>query len=104
MGRPDWGFMTADMARNSWGGLEVSQFIDYQILLGDDCDNIPGCDGIGEKKAVRLLKQYGSIENMKKTEIPGAEGKKLKEFWKIEPMVRQLITLNDKVDFQNVKL
>jgi DNA polymerase-1 len=106
LGRPDWGFFTADMAEASWGGLKVEQFIDYQILLGDDCDNIPGCDGIGEKTAVRLLKQYGSIAKMKEQtdEIPGKIGKALKEFWEIEPVVRKLVTLKTDVDFQNVEL
>jgi len=107
MGRPDWGFFTADMAEASWGGLKVEQFIDYQILLGDDCDNIPGCKGIGEKKAVSLLKKYGSIAKMKEVVdgIPGADGKNLKAFFtEMEPTVRQLVTLRDDVDFQNVFL
>lgn len=107
MGRPDWGFFTAEMAENSWGGLKVEQFIDYQILLGDDCDNIPGCKGIGEKKAVSLLKKYGSIAKMKEVvdEIPGADGKNLKAYFAdLEPTVRKLVTLRDDVDFQNVFL
>ena len=107
MGRPDWGHFTEDLAVNSWGGLRRDQFIDYQILLGDDCDNIPGCDGIGEKKAVRLLKQYDSIAKMKEVvdDIPGADGKKLKAFFMDqEPIVRQLITLRTDVDFKNVEL
>lgn len=107
MGLSDWGYFNADMAEASWGGLKVEQFVDYQILLGDDCDNIPGCKGIGEKKAVSLLKKYGSIAKMKEVvdEIPGADGKNLKAFFlDQEPIVRQLVTLRDDVDFQNVFL
>lgn len=104
MGKPTWGFFTAEMAEASWGGLKVEQFIDYQILLGDDCDNVPGCKGVGEVKAVNFLKKFGSIEAMKTAEILGADGKSLKEFWPLEPTVRKLITLNDQVDFQNVDL
>ncbi len=104
LGKPTWRFFTAEEAEISWGGLRVDQFIDYQILLGDDVDNIPGAAGIGEKTAVKLLKQHDSIENMKVADIAGATGKVLKEFWKDEPMIRSLITLRDDVNIQNVEL
>ena len=46
-------------------GLESqSQVIDLLGLMGDASDNIPGCKGVGEKTAVALLQQFGSIENM----------------------------------------
>lgn len=103
-GLPTWGFLTADEAEISCGGIRVDQFVDYQILLGDDVDNVPGASGIGEVTAVKLLKKYESIENMKKEEIPGKNGQALKEFWNQEPIIRQLITLNDSVDFKDVLL
>lgn len=104
-GRPDWGFLTAEAAEISWGGLRVDQFVDYQILMGDDVDNIPGCPGVGEKTAVSLLKEYDNIENMKKADIPGKVGKNLKEYFAtLEETVRFLVTLNDRVDFKNVEL
>lgn len=40
------------------------QVIDLLGLMGDASDNIPGCKGVGEKTAVALLQQFGSIENM----------------------------------------
>ena len=40
------------------------QVIDLLGLMGDASDNIPGCKGVGEKTAVSLLQQFGSIENM----------------------------------------
>ena len=43
-------------------GLEPSQLPDFKALKGDPSDNIPGVPGIGEKKAVALLKQFGSVE------------------------------------------
>ena len=46
-------------------GLQYKeQVIDLLGLMGDASDNIPGCKGVGEKTAVALLQQFGSIENM----------------------------------------
>jgi DNA polymerase-1 len=44
--------------------IEPSQFIDLKALMGDKSDNLPGIDGIGEKTGIKLLKEYGSIENL----------------------------------------
>ena len=40
------------------------QMIDLLGLMGDASDNIPGCKGVGEKTAVQLLQQFGSIDNL----------------------------------------
>ncbi len=45
-------------------GIEPIRIIDLKGLQGDSSDNIPGISGIGEKTALKLLKEYGSIENM----------------------------------------
>ena len=42
----------------------TSQIIDMLGLMGDAADNIPGCPGVGEKTAQKLIAQFGSIENM----------------------------------------
>jgi DNA polymerase-1 len=42
----------------------TGQVIDLLGLMGDASDNIPGCPGVGEKTAVKLLKDFGSIENL----------------------------------------
>ncbi len=44
----------------------VSQMIDLLGLMGDKSDNIPGCPGVGEKTATKLLKDFGSIDNLLK--------------------------------------
>ncbi len=40
------------------------QMIDLLGLMGDASDNIPGCPGVGEKTAVKLLQEFGSVENL----------------------------------------
>ncbi|MED3764777.1 DNA polymerase I [Ureibacillus sp. FSL K6-8385] len=45
-------------------GLTPEQIIDMKGLMGDASDNIPGVPGIGEKTAIKLLKEYGTIENL----------------------------------------
>lgn len=44
-------------------GVTPEQFTDLKGLVGDPSDNIPGVPGIGEKTAVKLLREYGSLEN-----------------------------------------
>lgn len=45
-------------------GLTPDQFIDLKGLMGDTSDNIPGIPGVGEKTALKLLADYGSVENL----------------------------------------
>lgn len=44
--------------------LEPRQFIDVLALMGDTSDNVPGVPGIGEKTAMKLLKEFGSVESL----------------------------------------
>ncbi|MEO0558412.1 MAG: DNA polymerase I [Bacteroidota bacterium] len=55
---------TADTFREKYDGLEPAQFIDLLALMGDTADNVPGVPGIGEKTAVKLINEYGDIENL----------------------------------------
>ena len=45
-------------------GIEPGQFIDVLGLAGDSSDNIPGVQGVGPKTAIKLIAQFGSIENI----------------------------------------
>lgn len=45
-------------------GIEPIRMIDLKALMGDSSDNIPGVKGIGEKTALKLLQEYGSLENL----------------------------------------
>lgn len=53
--------ITAETFREKYE-LEPTQFIDMLALMGDTSDNIPGVPGIGEKTAMKLLQEYGSVE------------------------------------------
>ena len=60
-------------------GIKKDQFLDLKALKGDASDNIPGVPGIGEKTAVKLLNEYGTLEGVYEhiDEITGAVQKKL---------------------------
>ena len=45
-------------------GVRPDQIVDYLTILGDSSDNVPGIDGIGEKGAVKLLSEYGTLDNV----------------------------------------
>ncbi|PKL39788.1 MAG: DNA polymerase I [Spirochaetae bacterium HGW-Spirochaetae-1] len=45
-------------------GIRPGQVIDYMALTGDSSDNIPGVKGIGEKTALKLITEYGTLENI----------------------------------------
>ena len=45
-------------------GVEPNQIVDYLGLSGDPSDNIPGVTGVGDKTAIKLLEQYGTMENL----------------------------------------
>ena len=61
--------------------VSTSQVIDLLGLMGDTADNIPGCPGVGEKTAQKLLAQFGSIENLlaHTDQLKGAQKKKIEE-------------------------
>lgn len=60
-------------------GIKPEQIVDLKGLMGDNSDNYPGIPGVGEKTALKLLKEYGSVENVLAHEgqIKGALGKKV---------------------------
>ena len=59
-------------------GLEPEQFVDVMALSGDSSDNIPGVNGVGEKTAVKLIREFGSLEGVLE-HIDEIKGKKLRE-------------------------
>ena len=59
-------------------GLVPLQLIDLKGLMGDTSDNIPGVPGVGPKTALKLIAEYGSVENVM-SHIEEVKGKSLKE-------------------------
>ena len=55
--------------------------IDLLALMGDSADNFPGCPGVGEKTAVKLINEFGTVEELiaRSSEIKGALQKKVEE-------------------------
>lgn len=56
--------MGVEEVKAKWGLTNPLQVIDLLGLMGDSSDNIPGCPGVGEKTAVKLINEYGSIESL----------------------------------------
>lgn len=64
-----------------YGISHTDQVIDLLGLMGDTADNVPGCPGVGEKTAVKLITQFGSIDNLLQNtdQLKGAMKKKVEE-------------------------
>ncbi len=64
-----------------YGISRTSQVIDLLALMGDKIDNIPGCPGVGEKTAVKLIQDFGDVENLlaNTDQLKGALKKKIEE-------------------------
>ncbi len=81
-------------------GFTPKLFIDFKGLMGDQSDNIPGIPGVGEKTASKLIKQFGSIENMMQhtDEITSAgTRKKVEDNIQLAVMSKRLATINTNV-------
>ena len=84
--RPKYGdkefeVMGVEIVKEKFGIENTQQVIDLLGLMGDSSDNIPGCPGVGEKTAQKLIAQFGSIENMLANtgELKGALKTKVEE-------------------------
>ncbi|RXI43486.1 DNA polymerase I [Malaciobacter mytili] len=85
-------------------GVTPKQFTDYQALIGDSADNIPGVKGIGAKTAEALIKEFGTLDNIYNNleNIEKARWKTLLETGKEMAFIsKQLVTL--KVDCHAIK-
>ena len=84
--RPKYGdkefeVMDVERVKEKFGIENTLQVIDLLGLMGDSSDNIPGCPGVGEKTAQKLIAQFGSIENLLENteELKGALKTKVEE-------------------------
>ncbi len=86
-------------------GIHPKYFKDFQALVGDSSDNIPGVKGIGVKTAAKLINEYKTLENIYShiDEIKGALKKKLIEGKENAFLSRKLVTLKTDL-FKNINL
>ncbi|MDL2209166.1 DNA polymerase I, partial [Parabacteroides sp. OttesenSCG-928-O15] len=77
----DYEVMGVDEVLAKYGLTSTEQVIDLLALMGDSSDNIPGCPGVGEKTAQKLLSEFGTIENLlaNTDKLKGALQKKVQE-------------------------
>lgn len=84
-------------------GLNPGQMIDLKGLMGDSSDNIPGIPGVGEKTALKLIKEYGDMENVL-SHYDDFKGKKLgqllEEFAEQARMSRRLAVIDRNVPIE----
>ena len=85
-----------------YGIKSTSQVIDLLGLMGDAADNIPGCPGVGEKTAVKLISQFGSINGLLEhtDELKGALKKKVTENAEQIKFSQFLVTIKTDVPIQ----
>ncbi len=78
-----------------WDIERVSQVIDMLGMMGDAVDNIPGIKGVGEKTAAKLLKEYGTMENVldNADNIKGSIGEKIRASKEDAIMSKKLATI-----------
>jgi len=95
-----------EKVKERYQGLGPKELIDFKSLRGDPSDNIPGILGIGEKTAISLLKEFGTLENLyKETEehsekadkINGSLRKKLQEYKEKALMSKMLARIEKNV-------
>ena len=88
-------------------GLKPKQLIEVKGLQGDASDNIPGVPGIGEKTALKLIQEYGSIDNLykkieeEKDDLKGKQREKIIENKDLAMLSRTLGTINVEVPIKD---
>ncbi len=81
-------------------GVPARLMLDYQMLVGDPVDNVPGVQGVGPKTAVKLLQEHGSVDALMANadQIKGAVGEKLRKALDWLPTGRSLLTIKTDCD------
>jgi DNA polymerase-1 len=84
-------------------GVPPSLMLDYQTLVGDQVDNVPGVPKVGPKTAVKWLMEYGSLEALvaRAGEIKGAAGENLRNALEWLPKGRELLTIKTDCDLKD---
>ncbi len=81
-------------------GVPPSLMLDYQNLVGDTVDNVPGVEKVGPKTAAKWLNEYGSLENLmaRADEIKGVAGENLRKARDWLPKGRELLKIKTDCD------
>ncbi|HEX7650339.1 MAG TPA: DNA polymerase I, partial [Noviherbaspirillum sp.] len=81
-------------------GVPPERIVDYLTLVGDAVDNVPGVDKVGPKTAVKLLTQFGNLDNLiaRASEVTGAVGENLRRALDWLPQARVLVTVKTDCD------
>ena len=81
-------------------GVSAAQMLDYQTLVGDAIDNVPGVDKVGPKTAAKWLAEYGSLDGIvaHADEIKGAAGQNLRDKLAWLPTGRELLKIRTDCD------
>ena len=84
-------------------GVPPRLMVDYQTLVGDAVDNVPGVDKVGPKTAVKLLTEYGSLDALveRAHEVKGAVGENLRKALDWLPQGRALLTIRKDCDLND---
>ncbi|HWI81795.1 DNA polymerase I [Ramlibacter sp.] len=84
-------------------GVPPRLMVDYQALVGDSVDNVPGVDKVGPKTAVKLLNEYGSLDALvaRAHEVKGAVGENLRRALEWLPKGRELLTIRKDCDLKD---
>lgn len=82
-----------------YGISSPRQVVDLLALEGDASDNVPGCPGVGEKTAAKLIAEWGSVENLLEhaAEVKGAVGRRLADNIEQIRLSKVLVTINTDV-------
>ena len=82
-------------------GYTPAEAIEIQTLIGDNIDNVPGIPGVGEKTALKLVKKYGSADEVLKhlDELTPKMRENFEKFADRLAIARKLVTLKDDVEF-----
>jgi DNA polymerase-1 len=83
-------------------GVPASLMVDYQTLVGDAVDNVPGVEKVGPKTAAKWLQEYGSLQAIVEhaADFKGVAGENLRKSLDWLPIGRQLLTIKTDCDLQ----
>jgi len=105
--RPDkvktWAEFDAHSIQEEWE-VEPKKILDLLSLMGDSADNVPGVAGVGPKTAVKLIKEYGSLEGIYENQdkLTGSLAQKIRDNKENAFLSKKLITLEENVPVTNL--